>query len=197
MNDSAKLLLLAALFFGVASATEHDRYAPVPSLPEHFAVAQKLARVSQAKIVKLRNTRSMEPTLDAEDLLIMRAVPPEELRVGDIIGSMRVPETLSFQPKVNKAELVIHRIVRTRSRKLITKGDSVRDREETYAKDIQGRIEFVIDGQTGVIRDMRGDRQGEVVNLDEALARLGVVSVDAVLAENQDRRSQSLQFLCC
>src|SRR3989344_2240191 len=79
---------------------------------------------------------SMWPALKQNDIVLIKAVPKEELKVGDVI----VWQNLSGSNNLGQASFTIHRIVELASTTLITKGDAnfTKDSPVSYS-DIVGR----------------------------------------------------------
>lgn len=80
---------------------------------------------------------SMQPTIAAGDLVIVREVPPEQIVVGDIIQFTRGDNT------------VVHRVVEVRQQSspvFITKGDASAspDSQPVYADQLVGRVQWCV-----------------------------------------------------
>jgi len=90
-------------------------------------------------------TRSMEPTLNAGDLIYVKGVAPSDLKIGDVI-------TFKSPTKYISGTLITHRIVEisyeTNEINFKTKGDNnpVTDPWTVTASDIIGRQTYVLKG---------------------------------------------------
>ncbi len=115
LNAAGAVLILAAVFL-----------AAVMAFPAAIGAADSHAVLSG----------SMEPTISAGDMVVVRDVPPDAIAEGDVI---------TF---TNGGERITHRVVEVRSegseRRFVTKGDANEDRdaEPVSAGQVEGRVWF-------------------------------------------------------
>jgi hypothetical protein len=184
-------LLMVALCGCIASSAtvtspRRDPTAEFPARPESEATAEALAEAVRGDWTGVKNTGSMLPALSASDLVVTRPVDIRDVRVGDIIVFTIPVATLpNGQPIQHRR--VVHRVVqrldceRRRGggdglgdcRRLRTQGDNVKtpDRYTTTQANLEGRVAYVVDGRTGLVRDMRASRKGTPIATADALRR--------------------------
>ncbi len=183
------LLLLALCGSITSSATvapsHRDPTDEFPAQPESEAVAEALAEAVRGDWTGVKNTGSMLPALSASDLVVTRPVDVRDVRVGDIVVFVVPVSTLpNGQPIQHRR--IVHRVVQRLDcaprrgapdglacRRLRTQGDNVRtpDRYTTTQANLEGRVAYVVDGRTGLVRDMRASRRGTPIATADALRR--------------------------
>jgi|ADGO01.1.fsa_nt_gi signal peptidase I len=121
---------------------------PVPAKAEHARTAERFAQRLDGSVMRVANTRSMEPMITAEDLLILKPAHLSELKIGDIV---------IFKRRRSGGILIGHRVIRTESTFVQTKGDNLRKKDaDLVTQDmLLGRVELLVNGQTGEVRDPR------------------------------------------
>jgi hypothetical protein len=184
-------LLLIALCGSIASSAtvpspRRDPTAEFPARPESEATAEVLADAVHGDWTGVKNTGSMLPVLSANDLVVTRPVDIRDVRVGDIIVFV-VPVTTLPNGQPIQHRRVVHRVVqrldceRRRGgadgvgdcQRLRTQGDNVKtaDRYTTTQANLEGRVAYIVDGRTGLVRDMRASRKGTPIATVDALRR--------------------------
>src|SRR5512138_245548 len=149
---------------------------PVPAKAEHAQTAKQLAQMVGGPVMRVASTRSMEPVITAEHLLILKPVNVSELNVGDIIV---------FERRRSGGMMIGHRIIETKRTWVVTKGDNLREKDEDLITQdmLLGRVALLVNGQTGVIHDLLHERNGVAIDLEQVLARLAEMNAD--VAEDQ------------
>lgn len=163
------LVLTLTLSIGNALAGPlEERYPPKPAKDEYARKAVYLAQLLGGSAMRVADTRSMEPVITSEDLLVLKPVDLADLTVGDIIVYRRTFEG---------GMLIGHRVVTVRPRSVETKGDNVWKKDEDLVTRtmLVGRVELIVDGQTGEIRDMLASHDGDLVSLESLEVRHGRV----------------------
>ena len=184
-------VLLAFLCASIASSepaisVPRDPTAAFPARTASEVTAEALAEAVHGDWTGVKNTGSMLPVLSANDLVVTRPVNIRDLRVGDIIV-FAVPVRTLPNGQLIQHRRVVHRViarldcVRRREvgvpvsdcHRVRTQGDNVKtpDRWSTTQANLEGRVAYVVDGQTGSVRDMRIGRKGALVSTAAALGR--------------------------
>ena len=184
-------VLLAFLCASIASSepaisVPRDPTAAFPARTASEVTAEALAEAVHGDWTGVKNTGSMLPVLSANDLVVTRPVNIRDLRVGDIIV-FAVPVRTLPNGQLIQHRRVVHRViarldcVRRREagvpvsecHRVRTQGDNLKtpDRWSTTQANLEGRVAYVVDGQTGSVRDMRIGRKGALVSTAAALGR--------------------------
>jgi signal peptidase I len=129
---------------------------PVPATAEAISIAKALAVTVNGKAALIRATNSMLPTLTAKDIVVYKPISFDEIKVADII-IFEVGEKPSNDCLTCTFNIYAHRVVEKGKRSVRTKGDNNTDRDnfETPHGKIKGVIVEIVDGQTGVVRDLQ------------------------------------------
>jgi hypothetical protein len=178
------LIMVATLtLHGAANAAP---LSPVKPTQEHRLTAHQLAHAVQGRVVAVANTGSMEPAISAKDLLVVKPFGTNDLSANDItVGDVVVFRTpTSALQYAHVGLLTCHRMIGRKGNYIHTKGDNrvKADAPVRFSK-VQGVVLYAIDGQTGVIRDMRASRIGEPISLEQAFTRHGLSAVSASLGQ--------------
>jgi signal peptidase I len=149
-------------------------------MKEYYERAYRLADAVQGSIGVVADTGSMEPTISAKDLLVIKPVGEGGLDVsaialGDIIlFEAIVPAIRYTKYRVEYPKrLLCHRVVWLNKGRIYAKGDAKVERDHDFVRhqQIKGVVLYAVDGQTGEVRDMRVTREGVTISFDEALER--------------------------
>lgn len=169
-----KLVTVIALFSGFGSSCA--AFAAADLSPADAALV--IAYLIEGRVMRVSGTHSMEPALNATDLVVVEPISLAELELNDIVVFFRRAQ---LRPIPTPAMLVAHRIVRIEDAFVVTQGDhpelnAKEDPDKPGARAVRGRVAFAIDGETGLIRDMRTARAGSPVTLNAILADETVVA---------------------
>jgi signal peptidase I len=152
---NAILLIMLGMGNAVASPYYPPESPPAAVTDVAIAKARELAESVGGKDARIASTGSMAPTLQANEIIVYRPAKVAELNVGDIIV---------FQAQIEGAgsmqfSLVTHRIVHKDDRllRVFTKGDHNKqdDQGEVPEGRIKGVVVYVVNGDTGAVREMR------------------------------------------
>lgn len=161
--------LVLTLTFSISNALAgalEDRYPPMPAKEEYARTAVHLAHLLGGTAMRVANTHSMEPVITSADLLVLKPVALSDLRIGDIIV---------YRRQFDGGMLIGHRVVSMRARSVETKGDNLWKKDDDLVTQtmLVGRVELVVNGQTGEIRDMLASHEGEFVSMETLELRHG------------------------
>jgi signal peptidase I len=153
----ANAILLIILGMGNALASPYYPPESPPAAVSDAAIAKarELAASVSGKDARIASTGSMAPTLQANEIIVYKPAKVAELNVGDIIVFQAQIDGAQF----NQVSLVTHRIYSKDARlhRVFTKGDHNRDNDggAVVEEQIKGVVVYVVNGDTGAVREMR------------------------------------------
>lgn len=156
---SRALATCALMGLTIASNARADYYVPANAIPMPPAqsasdIATKLANEINGKVVRIANTGSMAPTITAGDLVVYAPLDFKLIKTGDIIFFEAEMDGARF----TQISLFAHRVVCVdKLHRVWTKGDANRkwDLYPVWKVEFKGRASYIVNGQTGEVRDLR------------------------------------------